>query len=213
MQYHELNNDLLTLNGASFFLLALLPLQPNSQVLGALEDFFHPLIDQFLLFNELFRLWVFSELDGFDEAVFELLGQTMGCLHLDVRVANADEVSHQLARRLGTLRSVVLRILLNASIFQRAKSPGNSSPNIERADMITMVLDAMIPWVLGRYLLRCLSYILLLYSTHPLAAFVMMKIFSPFSRALSRSRWEHSSSFSRTALVSGPMSRNWKELR
>ena len=98
MQYHELNNDLLTLNGTSFFLLALLPLQPNSQVLGALEDFFHPLIDQLLLFNKLFRLWVFSELNGLNEAVFELLGQAVGCLHLDVRVADADEVSHQLAK-------------------------------------------------------------------------------------------------------------------
>lgn len=56
-------------------------------------------------------------------------------------------------------------------------------------------------------------YSLLLYSTHPLAALVMMKIFSPRCRECSSSRCDDSSSFSSSALVSAPMSRNWKELR
>jgi hypothetical protein len=58
-----------------------------------------------------------------------------------------------------------------------------------------------------------LYYILLLYSTHPFAALVMMKIFSPFSTDFCSNLKEQSSSFSSRALVSGPMSRNWKELR
>ena len=36
----------------------------------------------------------------------------------------------------ATFLSVVLRMLLKASIFQRAKSPGNYSPYIDLADIM-----------------------------------------------------------------------------
>ena len=75
-----------------FLFFALLPLQPYSEVLSALEDLFHSLVDEFLLLDQLFRLRVFTELDGLDEAVFERLGQTVGSLHLNVGVTDADEV-------------------------------------------------------------------------------------------------------------------------
>lgn len=95
------------------------------------------LLDQFL------RLRVLPEFDCFDETVLELLRQAVGGFHLDVGVPDADQVSDQLTKKSSTMRSVELRIVLKASIFQRAKSPGNSSPNMERADMILMELSMM----------------------------------------------------------------------
>jgi hypothetical protein len=118
--------------------LTLLAFKANGEVLGAFEDLPHAIVDEFLLFDEFFRLGVLAKLDGFDQDVLELVGETVRGLDLDVRVADAHQVGDQLRGGRGTLVSVVLRMLLKASIFQRAKSPGNSWPNMERAEMILM---------------------------------------------------------------------------
>ena len=81
----------------------------------------------------------------------------MSGLHFNVGISDADQIGHQLSSSRDTLRSVVLRMLLKAYIFHLAKSPGNSSPYIDRADIITRELLAITPWVLG----RCLDRILL----------------------------------------------------
>ena len=76
----------------------------------------------------------------------------MSSLHFYVRITNTNQVSYQLNNRINTFVSVVLSILLNASIFHLAKSPGNSCPNIDRADMILMQLLISKAYALGRYL-------------------------------------------------------------
>ena len=80
----------------------------------------------------------------------------MSSLHFDVGVSDADQIGDQLSSGRDTFRSVVLRMLLKAYIFHLAKSPGNSSPYIDRADIITRELLAITPWVLGRCLDRTL---------------------------------------------------------
>lgn len=69
----------------------------------------------------------------------------MSSLHLDVGVPDTNEICDQLNQSRTTFLSVVLRMVLNASIFHLAKSPGNSSPNIDLAEMILMELEAISP--------------------------------------------------------------------
>lgn len=72
--------------------------------------------------------------------MLELFGKTMCGLHFDVRIANTDKIGNQLNQTIVTLTSVVLMMLLKASIFHLAKSPGNYWPYRERADIILIEL-------------------------------------------------------------------------
>jgi hypothetical protein len=74
------------------FLLAVFALQTNGKVLGALEDLLHALVDQLLLLDKFLGLGVLPELDGLDQAVLEFLWETVGGLHFDVGVPDADQV-------------------------------------------------------------------------------------------------------------------------
>ena len=62
--------------------------------LNIFEYLFHSFVDKLLLLDELFWFRVLPELDGLDETVLKLLGQTMRCLHLDVGVPNAYQVCY-----------------------------------------------------------------------------------------------------------------------
>lgn len=132
--------------------LTLFSFQSYGQILGAFEYFSHAVMYKFLLFYEFFRFGVLPKLYSLDQDMFELVGKTVGCFDFDVRVSDAHQISDQLRGERGTLVSVVLRMLLNASIFHLAKSPGNSCPNMERAEMILIVLALSSAYVLGRYL-------------------------------------------------------------
>jgi len=82
--------------------------------------------------------------------MLEFFRQTVRSFHLNIRIPNADQIGDQLHALEITFLSVVLRMLLNASIFHLWKSPGNSSPNIDLAEMILIEELTIIPCDLGR---------------------------------------------------------------
>lgn len=72
-------------------------LKSNGKILGALKDFVEFGVDQFLLFNKLIDFGILSELYSFDQAVIKFLADTVGGLHFDVRVSDANQVRNQLS--------------------------------------------------------------------------------------------------------------------
>jgi hypothetical protein len=84
--------------------------------------------------------------------MLKLSGKTMCSLHLNIGVSNTNQICNKLYNLNFTILSAELSIVLNASIFQRAKSPGNYYPNIDLADMILIELALITLCVLGKYL-------------------------------------------------------------
>ena len=68
----------------------------NGQIFGALKDFIEFGVNQFLLFDKLIDFGILSELDCFDQAVIKFLADTMGGLHFDVGVSDANQVCNKL---------------------------------------------------------------------------------------------------------------------
>lgn len=90
----------------------------------------------------------------------------MRSFHLNIGISNTNQICNKLYNLNLTILSAEFSIVLKASIFQRAKSPGNSSPNIDLADMILIELAFITLCVRGKYL-RFIS-LTIYYCTQPI---------------------------------------------
>ena len=98
--------------------------------------------------------------------MIELFAYTMSRFHLNIRVSNAYKICYQLNfHKKCTYLSTLERMFLKAYIFHLPKSPGYSSPYIERAEHIFILELTTISCVLGRYLfkLKMLQFATILY--------------------------------------------------
>ncbi len=71
-----------------------LPFESDCQIPGRSHNLLQLLVDQINLLHQFLRAGRLSELDCFDQRTRKLCCQVFGCIHLNLRIPESDEVGH-----------------------------------------------------------------------------------------------------------------------